>query len=74
VELGVPKELILNEVVRVLNLPETFKAEAIKDLITKEEGAVPAGTPPQIAPTPLGAVQNPSVRNISPLLPNTGVR
>jgi len=74
VELGVPKELILNEVVRVLNLPETFKAEAIKDLMTKQEGAVPAATPPQVAPTPLGAVQNPSVRNISPLLPNTGVR
>jgi hypothetical protein len=74
VELGVPKELILNELVRVLNLPETFKAEAIKDAMTKQEGKVPAATPPQVAPTPLGAVLNPSVKNITPLLPNTGIR
>lgn len=72
--LGVPKDLILNEVVRVLNLPETFKAEAIKELIAKEESKrVPAAVPPEGAPSPMEAVQNPSVRNIGPLLPNTGI-
>ncbi len=71
--LGVPKELILNELVKVLNLPETFKAEAIKEQMMKEQANVPAATPPQVPPSPMEAVMNPSTRNIGPLLPNTGV-
>jgi len=72
--LGVPKELILNELVRVLNLPETFKAEAIKEMMIREEAKrVPPATQLGGVPTPMEAVQNPSVKNIAPLLPNTGV-
>jgi len=72
VELGVPKDLILNEVVRVLGLPEGFKAEAIKDKLMKQEGSVPAAGAAPLPPTANEAVQNPSVKNIGPLLPNMG--
>jgi len=73
IDLGVPKELVLNELVRTLNLPETFKAEAVKEYMAKEAGAVAPAQAPQVPPSPMEAVMNPSTRNIGPLLPNTGV-
>jgi hypothetical protein len=78
IELGVPKDLVLDEVVRVLNLPETFKAEAIKQYVMKQAAAMPPQNPknvpalqqiPQATPTATQVVGNPSVQSIAPLLP-----
>jgi len=78
IELGVPKELVLDEVVRVLNLPETFKSEAVKDYLQKQQAQMspqnPSNVPPLSAipeapPTPTQVVGNPSVQSIAPLLP-----
>jgi len=81
IELGVPKELVLDEVVRVLNLPETFKADAIKQYMMKQVAAQAPQTPqnipnvpglrgvPQPLPTPTQVAGNPSAQSIAPLLP-----
>jgi len=69
--LGVPKELMLDEVVRTLNLPESFKTAAIAEYMSKAAGAaVPALQKiPQSLTTSTQAVANPSVKNIADLLP-----
>ena len=81
IDLGVPRELVLDEVVRVLNLPETFKADAIKQYMAKQVAAQAPATPqdipnvqglqgiPQPMPTATQVAGNPSAQSIAPLLP-----
>ena len=66
-QLGVPPTELLKELVRVLDLPETFIVEQKAEEPTSAPGQV---SQPDLPPELNEIVRNPSVANVSSVLPN----
>lgn len=76
IDLGVPKEFILDELVKAMKLPEKFKASAIKEYMKQNVSqtqntanipniSIPGGNQ---APSPMQAIMSPSPSTISNIL------
>lgn len=75
--LGVPNDLILKEVVRSLNLPESFIPDETKQQVQPPQGAPQVSGPTTPEPTPdtmlgLAPGSNPGPSRIAAVLPNQG--